>query len=153
MPLDPRRYAQHRERFGLDDSAGVFRCATAEMGLAPGGRMRQAIYADERPLADWDRTHPSRCFVHLASSFVWRAITGDTPPGVPPTAREWPALVRVLRREARAPGVGGARAGEERRGEGAEKGEPALPENDPAAIGNLVPLGRRRGRTVREASF
>ena len=52
----------------------------ADMGLAPGGRMRQEIYKDPFKLSDWDMDQKSRCFVHLANSLVWRAITGDAPP-------------------------------------------------------------------------
>ena len=59
------------------------------MGLAPGGRMRQEIYGDPFDFSDWDTEHPSRCFVHLANSLVWRAITGENPPTAPLTAREY----------------------------------------------------------------
>ena len=31
----------------------------------------------------------SRCFVHLANSLVWRAITSDPPPTVPFTSKEY----------------------------------------------------------------
>ncbi len=63
--------------------------AHPDMGLAPGGRMRQEIYEDEFELEDWDQRHRSRCFVHLTNSLVWRAITGEAPPTTPPTAREY----------------------------------------------------------------
>ncbi|UCF21547.1 MAG: hypothetical protein JSU87_09245, partial [Gemmatimonadota bacterium] len=59
------------------------------MGLAPGGRMRQEIFDDPFEPGDWDTQHASRCFVHLANSMVWRAITGQEPPTVPPTAKEY----------------------------------------------------------------
>ncbi|ASV73260.1 putative integral membrane protein [Thermogutta terrifontis] len=59
------------------------------MGLAPGGRMRQMIYEDPYELDDWDQEHFSRCFVHIANSLVWRSITGEAPPTVPPTAKEY----------------------------------------------------------------
>lgn len=59
------------------------------MGLAPGGRMRQKIYDDPHALEDWDQEHVRRCFVHLANSLVWRQITGEHPPTVPPTSREY----------------------------------------------------------------
>ena len=36
-----------------------------DMGLAPGGRMRQEIYTDEFDLDDWDLEHSNRCFVHI----------------------------------------------------------------------------------------
>jgi hypothetical protein len=59
------------------------------MGLAPGGRMRQEIYEDPYDMDDWEMSHKSRCFVHLANSLVWRAVTGDNPPTVPMTAKEY----------------------------------------------------------------
>ena len=59
------------------------------MGLAPGGRMRQEIYDDEYGLDSWDVERASRCFVHIANSMVWRNVTGQSPPTVPPTASEY----------------------------------------------------------------
>ena len=58
-----------------------------DMGLAPGGRMRQEIYNDPFDFDDWDQTAASRCFVHIANSLVWRAVTGNEPPSTPATAR------------------------------------------------------------------
>jgi hypothetical protein len=63
--------------------------AAPDMGLAPGGRMRQEIFDDPFDVQDWDREHASRCFVHITNSQVWRAITGQAPPTVPLTAREY----------------------------------------------------------------
>jgi hypothetical protein len=60
-----------------------------EMGLAPGGRMKQEICEDVYSFADWDRSHTSRCFVHIANSMVWRQITGENPPTTPPTSEEY----------------------------------------------------------------
>jgi hypothetical protein len=60
-----------------------------EMGLAPGGLMKQDIYADRFKKEDWDLDHSSRCFVHIANSLVWRRITGQNPPTVPPTSAEY----------------------------------------------------------------
>lgn len=54
-----------------------------DMGLAPGGRMRQEIYDDPYDPREWDSRHASRCFVHLANSLVWRAITGEAPGPAP----------------------------------------------------------------------
>ena len=51
--------------------------------------MRQEIYDDPFELADWAQDHAARCFVHIANSQVWRAISGEEPPTVPPTAREY----------------------------------------------------------------
>jgi hypothetical protein len=63
--------------------------AVADMGLAPGGRMRQEIYDDPHQFADWQLSSKSRCFVHLANALVWREITGANPPTTPPTAHEY----------------------------------------------------------------
>lgn len=62
---------------------------TADMGLAPGGRMRQEIYDDPFDFEDWDTSHSSRCFIHIANSLAWEAITGDKPPTTPPTAKSY----------------------------------------------------------------
>jgi hypothetical protein len=64
-------------------------CASAvhEMGLGAGGKMRQEIYEDERPLEDYDQRVTSRVFVHLCNSKTWRAITGSFPPHRPISAQ------------------------------------------------------------------
>jgi hypothetical protein len=59
------------------------------LGLAPGGRMKQKIYDDKFKFEDWDLGHSSRCFVHTVNSLVWRSITGELPPTVPLTAKEY----------------------------------------------------------------
>ena len=86
------RKARVRRRRGRRDvySDGVS-CAPAafDMGLAPGGRMRQEIYDDPYGLDDWDTSASSRCFVHIANSVAWRSITGQRPPTVPPTAKQY----------------------------------------------------------------
>lgn len=53
------------------------------MGLGAGGRMRQEVYADDRPLADYDESGARRVFVHLCSAAQWTAITGEVPPPTP----------------------------------------------------------------------
>jgi hypothetical protein len=59
---------------------------SAEMGLAPGGLMRQEIYKDPHGLDAWDTTQTARCFVHLVNSAAYRQITGCAPPTEPITA-------------------------------------------------------------------
>ena len=61
----------------------------ADMGLAAGGSMKQEIFEDPYEMSDWDLTATSRCFVHLANSLVWRAITGKEPPTTPATSKEY----------------------------------------------------------------
>ena len=63
--------------------------APQAMGLAPGGRMRQEIYEDDYGLDAWDQRHASRCFVTIANSTQWLALTGERPPTEPPTARDY----------------------------------------------------------------
>ena len=63
--------------------------ASPDMGLAPGGRMRQKIYRDPFKLSDYDTDNAGRCFIHIANSMVWRTITGSPPPTVPPTADDY----------------------------------------------------------------
>ena len=71
--------------FGVREEAPRWR----EMGLAPGGRMSQEIYEDEFGLDAWDQDHGGRCFVTMANSQQWIAITGERPPTQPPTVREY----------------------------------------------------------------
>lgn len=56
---------------------------SADMGLGAGGRMRQEVYTDHRPLADYDEGGARRVFVHLCSAAQWSAITGEVPPPTP----------------------------------------------------------------------
>ena len=77
----PKREREYEDLNMICESSVMFSmkpCAP-DMGLAPGGRMRQEIYKDPFRLSDWDMNQKSRCFVHLANSLVWRSITGDAP--------------------------------------------------------------------------
>ena len=81
------------ERLRLPEPCLVLREEIApyhhEMGLAPGGRMSQEIYEDAFGLDAWDRDHGVRCFVTMANSRQWMAITGERPPTRPPTVQEY----------------------------------------------------------------
>jgi hypothetical protein len=131
----------------------------ADMGLAPGGQMRQEIFADPFDLADYDTTHTSRCFVHIANALVWRAIAGSPPPTVPPTALEYTrhGLPWFEYYDDNATPVSGAPplAGLESVAElGGKKGDKPLPENISVEPGNIKQLraGLKPGQ-VREGSF
>jgi hypothetical protein len=80
-----------RRRHSSLGAPGTLCCAppTDAMGLAPGGRMRQSIEEDPYDFTDWDEEHSSRCFIHIANSMTWRAITDKEPPTPPLTAREY----------------------------------------------------------------
>jgi hypothetical protein len=65
--------------------------SVSEMGLAPGGLMRQHIYEDEYGIDAWDQDHGSRCFVHIVNSVQYQQITGRPPPHSPPSAKDYSA--------------------------------------------------------------
>lgn len=135
-------------------------CAPApmEMGLAPGGRMRQTIYDDDHSLSDYQEGVASRCFVHIANSMVWRSITGQEPPTTPPTAAEYtraglPWFEYYSERPAAdTGGLLGKLKGIVQLGR--EKGEVPLPENEPVSPEHIVHLraGLQPGQ-VREGAF
>ena len=60
-----------------------------QMGLAPGGLMRQEVYEDEYGFDAWDISVRYRCFVHIVNSVQYAAVCGVEPPGKPPTATEY----------------------------------------------------------------
>jgi len=72
-----------------DVSPSINYCVNFDMGLAPGGKMQQEIYEDEYGKYSWDLKHSSRCFVHINNSHAWQSITGEEPPGIPLTAKEY----------------------------------------------------------------
>jgi hypothetical protein len=132
--------------------------AIADMGLAPGGRMRQEIYDDPFDFEDWDIENASRCFVHITNSLVWRAITDKNPPSIPLTASEYnkhglpwfkyyddsPALVGsdVLNKMKSVIQLGKA------------KGDNPLPENKSIKPEHVVKLNSKpKKNQVREGSF
>jgi len=131
----------------------------AGMGLAPGGRMEQEIYDDPYGIGEWDLGRPSRCFVHLSNSLVWRAATGEEPPTTPPTAKEYEAagLPWFSYYAEAATAVDGS---EKLKGLksvaqlGKEKGDAPLPENKSVDPKNIQALrqGLKKGQ-VREGTF
>jgi hypothetical protein len=133
--------------------------ADANMGLAPGGRMRQEIYDDPQDFADWDTRHRSRCFVHLLNALVWRAVTGSEPPTVPPTAEEYErrGLPWFEYYAADLEALEGGDALKDLKSVtvlGREKGDAPLPENVPVEPGRVVELRRGLGEDqVREGTF
>ena len=63
--------------------------ASAEMGIAPGGLMRQEVYEDYYGFDAWETSVRSRCFVHVLNSVQYLAVCGVEPPNRPPTAAEY----------------------------------------------------------------
>jgi len=68
-----------------------FALATKEMGLAPGGLIKQRLYSDEYEIDDWQSTPAARCFVRLIHCADWTRLTGCAPPHEPITEREYQA--------------------------------------------------------------
>jgi hypothetical protein len=131
----------------------------ADMGLAPGGRMKQEIYEDPFGLGDWDQTQKSRCFVHIANSLVWREITGRQPPTTPPTAKEYAKahLPWFDYYDDRAGALEGAPALASLKSVaqmGEQKGDVPLPENEPVTPETVIRLRRKLPKDqVREGRF
>ena len=130
-----------------------------DMGLAPGGRMRQTIYEDPFDLEDWDLENRSRCFVHIANSLVWRAITGELPPTVPFTAKEYTDHgfpwfdyyddnLKALKGSKTLKGLKSVTE------KGKERGLISLPENEAVKPENIVTLhSKQKQNQVREGNF
>ncbi|MCJ7499884.1 hypothetical protein MUP29_06470 [bacterium] len=76
----------------LTDSAPIDMCvgeADMEMGLAPGGLMRQEIFEDTYGFNVWERDVSSRCYVHIANSVQYFGLTGEEPPTQLPDAQSY----------------------------------------------------------------
>ena len=95
-PMKRERYEslvrEQMRRSGLRRPA-AFACVESaprlDMGLAPGGRMKQEIYDDPYGLDAWDQRQASRCFVTIVNSAQWMAMSGERPPTAPPTAQRY----------------------------------------------------------------
>ena len=125
------------------------------MGLAPGGRMRQEIYDDPYGLDAWDQRHASRCFVSIANSTQWMAVTGERPPTRPPSAKEYSeaGLPWFEWYGGDAEAVGGAKklASLASVAEfGKVKGQDPLPENESTRVTRVRTIRRRGDTRVRE---
>ena len=93
-PMQAQRYLawkkEREERFRRPSREyACLSSAPADMGLAPGGLMRQEIYGDAYGFASWDRSARARCFVHILNSVQFLQVSGSAPPAMPPTARDY----------------------------------------------------------------
>jgi hypothetical protein len=135
------------------NDAAIFRCAMPcaeaavagmDMGLAPGGRMRQEIYHDRFTPEDYDQSVSGRCFVHIANSLVWRSITGHEPPTTPPTASEYAqAGLPWFEYYSDQPAISGTSLLGKLKSIvqlGTEKGHVPLPENESVSTGRVLEL-------------
>lgn len=92
----PMKREEFEKRFPKETrrSSTVFchrkRLASArDMGIAPGGVIKQTIYKDAFGIDNWDQSAFSRCFVHILNSRTWRDATGHNPPSKPITAKRY----------------------------------------------------------------
>lgn len=155
----PRDYGVAAMDFESASLMRVSSPAPAEMGLAPGGRMKQEIYDDPHAFDVWDTRNSSRCFVHIANSLAWRAVTGEEPPTTPLTSREYSQAgmpwfdyyggdSEALQGADKLAGLKSVKE------MGDDKGEHPLPENETVVPSVVIGLGGgSEGRPVREGGF
>ena len=128
---------------------------SASMGLAPGGRMRQEIYDDDYGLDAWDQRHASRCFVTIANSVQWMALTGERPPTEAPTTSAYASAglpwfdyfggdLTAIAETDKLRGIASVAE------IGAANGESPLPENESADVDRVISLRRPGSNQVRE---
>jgi hypothetical protein len=157
-----KRMGRGRAMYSVDaafDSCATVSSMAPDMGLAPGGRMRQEIYDDPYELEDWQLDASGRCFVHLCNSLVWQSVTGSTPPYPAPTSKHYTdaGLPWFEYYDDSATAVGGSSTLANMKSVtqmSIEKGDVALPENESVTPSNLVVFrkGLKRGQ-VREGAF
>lgn len=126
-----------------------------DMGLAPGGRMKQEIYDDDYGLDAWDQRHSSKCFVTIANSTTWLGITGEAPPTTPPSAADYTdaGLPWFDFFGADAKAMEGAAALKNLSSVasiGKQKGKVPLSENKTIDVERVITLRRKSDDTVRE---
>ena len=128
-----------------------------DMGLAPGGRMTQEIYEDPYGLHAWDQSHFSRCFVTIANSAVWAAITGEGPPTTPATAASYTKAglpwFNYYGGDAKALGGAETLAKLKSVAQTAKDQADPLPANGSVEVETTIHLSRRKTQVVREAEI
>jgi len=126
-----------------------------DMGLAPGGLMRQQIYTDKYGIDAWDQDHGLRCFIHLANSAQYQAITGHRPPHKPATAQDYTrAGLPWFDYYADSPALSGSATLSKLASVAAkviEQGEGTLPDNDPLHPGIVKVISK--SHAVRDGEF
>lgn len=146
--------ARYARRVSGDDSAGDIRFSRAarveepDMGLPPGGLMRQEICEGDYGIDAWDPEHGYRCFVHLANSTVYQEITGHLPPHKPPTERQYTQAGlpwfeyysdgKALKGASSLGGLMGVAA------KTIGMGNSPLPDNDPVTPRSVRPIGKEK---------
>jgi len=142
------------EALRASEQSLLYPCASEDLGLAPGGKMRQEVYQDPYGLKVWETEVWSRCFVHLLNSLQYLAVTGSAPPDEPPSAQAYAeaglpwfeyyvADQKALEGAAKLAGLESVAALRK------QKGRPVLPGEQPIAAANVRQVCPG-GRPVRE---
>jgi hypothetical protein len=149
--------AHYARRIHLEELASpVCYSSEADMGLAPGGLMRQEVYQDDYGLDVWDQEAGARCFVHVVNSVAYLTLTGHPPPNPPPSAEAYTraglpwfdyydADRTALEGAKRLAGLDSVAT------QHAKQGQGTLPDNAAVEPVHVRHLGL--GRTVREGEF
>jgi hypothetical protein len=128
-----------------------------DMGLAPGGLMRQHIYEDAYGIDAWDTSHRSRCFVHILNSMQYLEATGRNPPTKAPTAKDYASAgLPWFEYYSDAPALGGSSALAGLTSVAANwvgKNNVPMPDNDPVGATKTVALGPSGKSIVREGEI
>lgn len=127
----------------------------ADMGLAPGGRIRQEIAADSFGVDVWDTSVYSRCFVHLLNAERFREVTGRAPASTPVTAAAYRQVgIPWFNYYQDGPTLGASSillGLDSLAGKLFKQGK-ALPDNAPIIVGTTVTLGSQ-GNQVRDGVY
>lgn len=155
----PMKRSTYEERFSMVHMREpMMLCcndSSIEMGLAPGGLMRQEIYDDPHGIHAWKGSVASRCFVHIVNSVTLFKMTGCQPPGNPQTAQDYTDAglpwfdyyggdLKALEGAKKLAGLDSVAAVTLKKGEG------FLPDNDPVTPAVVKKLNRSM---VREGVF
>jgi hypothetical protein len=159
-PMKAERYGdlQRSRARELDDVKACYSFSPgSEMGLAPGGLMRQEIYRDRYGLDAWETDASSRCFVHILNSRQYQAVTGEAPPTEPVSAEDYTKAglpwfdyyaedLEALSGAAKLANLDSVAA------KGAKKDGKPLSENEPVAPTKVIKLGQTP-KAVRDGQF
>ena len=77
------------DKYRMESSMMMCCSPSVEMGLAPGGSMKQKIYEDYHDFDAWDMRTTERCFITIANAEQWINITGQKPPLRPMSAEHY----------------------------------------------------------------
>ena len=88
-PMKANYYEKHVSRPSSLQASDFYVSCNVDMGLAPGGLMRQEIYEDPYGIEAWDKSRVSRCFVHIVNSSAFHSITCCRPPTEPFSTKDY----------------------------------------------------------------